>query len=387
MIAAQAPTVAPDPFPPILNALPRDQVFLSYQASTVALSHAVPLLVVEKSRRIGITWGFAGDDAITAATDKAGGGDDVLYIGPSLDMAREYIDAVAAFARAFMSIDATVGETMFADEDLTRPGETRQIKAFRIDFASGFHVLALTSAPRSLRGRQGRVRIDEAAFVDNLAELLKAALALLIWGGQVTVMSTHNGVDNEFNQLIQRIRSGEQAGQVVRITFDDAVEAGLYERVCLVSGRQPTPEGKAKWVAEIRAFYGSGASEELDVIPARGGGSWLSFDEIERAEREAIPVVRWELDDAFGRKPDLVRELQARLWCEEVLAPLVEALDPRAPIGVGGDFARRVDLTDIWLLQELQDRSWTTPFLIELRNVPITEQIFILRWLFERLRF
>ena len=35
--------------------------------------------------------------------------------------------------------------------------------------------------------------IDEAAFHDDLPELLKAALAFTMWGGVVRVISTHNG--------------------------------------------------------------------------------------------------------------------------------------------------------------------------------------------------
>lgn len=371
--------------PPAVAALGAGRVFLPYQAEATAASHTTPLLVIEKSRRVGITWGFAGDDVVTAATARQDGGDDVLYTSYSLDMAREYIDACASFARTFMGLSADVGETIF--EDQTPGGETRQIKAFRIDFGSGHTIQALTSAPRSLRGKQGRVRIDEAAFVDNLDELLKAALALLIWGGQVTVMSTHDGVDNPFNLLIQRIRAGEQEGVVQRITFNDALDQGLYERICLRKGDAPSAEGKVAFEAKIRGLYGAGASEELDVIPARGGGAWLTFDEVERAERADTPILRLELDDAFGRKPDVVRELQIRLWCEEHLAPLILLLDPRARLGVGGDFARRVDLSVIWPFQEQQDRSWTTPFLIEMRNVPISEQQFVLAFLFRALRW
>lgn len=60
----------------------------------------------------------------------------------------------------------------------TRMTRTRRSTPFRIKFASGFEIMALSSAPRGLRIKQGVVIIDEAAFVDNLKELLKAALAL-----------------------------------------------------------------------------------------------------------------------------------------------------------------------------------------------------------------
>ena len=56
--------------------------------------------------------------------------------------------------------------------------------AFRLPFRSGKQIYAVTSAPRAFRskGRPGdRAVLDEAAFVDDLGECLKAALAFLTW--------------------------------------------------------------------------------------------------------------------------------------------------------------------------------------------------------------
>lgn len=360
------------------------EVFLAYQVHAIERSHVNELLVVEKSRRIGITWAFAGDDAVFAATRAEDGGSDVLYISYSFDMAREYIDAAAGFARAFMGVDARVGEFMFADEDPANPGESREIKAFRIDFASGHAIQALTSRPRSLRGKQGRVRIDEAAFVDNLQELLDAAMALVMWGGSVAVMSTHFGVENEFNKLVQQIRAGERAGEVVRITFQDALAQGFYERVCLRKGETPTPEGKAAYTKKIYGLYGDAAKQELDAIPARSAGAWLPFDLIERAEKKALPVRRLARDDAFTFKPDHIRRADIEEWCDRELRPILEQLGGNA-IGVGDDFARSGDLSVIWLLEELQDKHWTTPLVVEMRNVPFEDQLFVRRYILKRL--
>lgn len=86
----------------------------------------------------------------------------------------------------------------------------------------------MPSEPRSLRSKQGRVVIDEAAFVDNLPELLKAAMALRMWGGSVRIMSTHNGEDSDFNEMIKETRAGKRPYTLHRVTFDDALEQGLY---------------------------------------------------------------------------------------------------------------------------------------------------------------
>lgn len=197
-------------------------VLLPYQKKW--LEDKSQVKVIEKSRRIGLTWAQALDDVIKAAT--AGrDGMDVLYISFNQDMTREYIDACAEWAKKLQIVATRVNEDVFRD------GSERGIKAFRIDFASGHKIVGLSSRPSNLRGKQGRVIIDEAAFVEDLPELLKAALALLMWGGQVIVISTHNGAENAFNELCQSVRAGNLPYSMHRITLDDALKAGLYRRI------------------------------------------------------------------------------------------------------------------------------------------------------------
>ena len=64
-------------------------------------------------------------------------------------------------------------------------------------------------APAILRGTRA-VIIDEAAFHDDLKELMKAALALLMWGGRVLVICTHNGENNAYNALVKEARGGSK---------------------------------------------------------------------------------------------------------------------------------------------------------------------------------
>lgn len=349
-------------------------VLLPYQAQLLASTALHQLVVIEKSRRIGMTWAVAADAVLSGGTKRTAGGMDVLYIGYNLDMAREFIDTCAMWARAFIPAASGVEEFLFRDQG--DGGEEKYINAFRIKFASGFEIVALTSKPRSLRGRQGYVIFDEAAFHDELAELLKAAMALLMWGGKVLVISTHDGADNPFNLLIRDINAGERRGKVVRVTFEEAIEDGLYERIALTRGLPDTPEAKAEWIDSILAFYGQDADEELHCIPKAGSGVWLSAALIEARMTADAPVLRLELPSDFLHRDEDARAELLRPFTAELEAVL-DGLDQSPHYAAGFDFARVADLSVLSLLALDRRIRRTEALSIEMRNVPGQEQIAI----------
>jgi phage FluMu gp28-like protein len=357
-------------------------VLLPYQQKLLATTANSQVTGVEKSRRTGYTWAVGADAVLTSASARSAGGMDSLYIGYNLDMAREFIDVCGMWAKAFTPVATEVNEFVFKDK---LGDDTRDIQAFRIAFASGYEIVALSSRPRSLRGRQGYVIIDEAAFHDDLAELIKAAMALLIWGGKVLVISTHDGDTNPFNQFIEEIKKGRQPGALIHLDFDEALQDGLYQRICLVTGKTWSPEAEAAWRANIIAFYGSGADEELFAIPSTGSGTYIPSLLIERQQKPGIPVVRWHCDSAFLQLSDHLRDAEAREFCERDLAPLLECLDPKLMSFLGEDFAMTGDLTVLWPLQMQRNMVRRPPFTVELRNVPYGQQRLILWYILDRL--
>ncbi len=132
------------------------EILLPYQQRWIA--DRAPVKVCEKSRRIGITWAEAADAALDAAGRN---GTDWWYIGYNKDMAREFIEDAAGWARRFNQAARAIEEIAIEDED-------KDILAFRIRFASGNKIVALSSRPSNLRGKQGVAVIDEAAFHDSL---------------------------------------------------------------------------------------------------------------------------------------------------------------------------------------------------------------------------
>ena len=342
-------------------------VLLAYQQGAIAATHAHAVTVIEKSRRIGLTWGVGSDAVLVASSGKSAEGMDVFYIGYNLDMAREFIDVCAMWARSFHVAVASSDEVLFED------GPDRAIAAFRVKFASGFEIVALASRPRSLRGRQGLVIIDEAAFHDDLPGLLQSALALLIWGGRVVVISTHLGVENPFNRLVEDVRGGRRPYHLIRIDFDQALADGLFKRICLVKGEAWSPEAESAWRAEIIGFYGEAADEELFCVPSASAGTFLPLPLIESA-RGDCPVIRLAKPNEFTHWPRHLREAEIDAWLHAEVLPVLSACDPALTHHVGGDYARTRDLTVIWGLATLRTQVRRRVAVIELRNLPFDAQ-------------
>ncbi len=361
-------------------------VLLSYQQHLLKTTAVYQFVVCEKSRRIGMTWAVGADAVLTSGLARSEGGMDTLYIGFNLDMAREFIDTCAMWAKSFMPAASSVQEFLFKDQDEGK--EDRDIQAFRIRFASGFEIVALSSKPRSLRGRQGYVIFDEAAFHDELDEMLKAANALLMWGGKVLVISTHDGDANAFNILVRQVNEGEKGdtAKVLRVTFNDAVDAGLYERIAMIQkaqGREPM--GRQKWIDSTHAVYGDDADEELHCIPKAGTGAWLSAPLIESRMRDGVPCLELELPADYLQRSGLDQKALMRPFLEQ-LEEVLSSLPLDVLYALGFDFARVADLSVLALLAIEKNMHRREALSIEMRNVPGNEQKLIVAMVMEKIR-
>lgn len=351
----------------------KEGILLPYQQKW--LKDTSEVKVCEKSRRIGLTWAEACDDVLTAAGRK---GQDVWYIGYNKDMAYEFIQDCAFWATHFNKVASAVEEFVYNDEK-------KDILAYRITFASKHRITALSSRPTNLRGKQGIVVIDEAAFHDNLKELIKAAMALLMWGGKVRIISTHNGDDNEFNELIKDIRAGKKPYSLHRITLDDALKDGLYKQICKKLGRPYSKQAEEKWRQQLIDFYGDGADEELFCIPSKSGGAYIPRILIEACMKEEIPNIRFALKDEFMHYPEHIRVAEVNDFCERELKPRLLELDPNLRSFIGVDFARSGDLSVFWPGQVRKDLSLKVAFGLELKNIPFEQQKQILFYICDRL--
>lgn len=351
-------------------------ILLGYQTDWNA--ERAPIAFCEKARRIGLSWGDAGEEVPYAS----GGSGNVFYMSYNKDMTETFIDDCAWWARMLnRACSEVIEETVIVEE--------KEILRFRIRFPAGKSITALPSNPWVVRskGRPGdKLLIDEAAFCADLEELLDAAVAFTQWGGLVRVVSTHNGDDNEFNDYITDIRAGKLPYALHRITLDDAIAAGLARRVCTVKKDVWHPGYAAEWRGRLFAQYrdSAAADQELLCIPRYGGGAWLSRQLIESRMIDG-PLLQFFGDARYNGLPEPVRRDEMRDWLDAVVAPALRQLNPLRRHVIGGDFARSGDMSSYAPTEIGETLVRTIPFIFEMHNVPHQQQVQAVSYVCDRL--
>jgi hypothetical protein len=207
-------------------------------------------------------------------------------------------------------------------------------------------------------------------------------MAMLIWGGRVRILSSHNGEENYFNLLLKDVRAGKLPYSVHRTTFTEALDKGLFDRVKLILGARLKQKTRPEWEAVIRAQYGEDASEELDCIPRQGSGVYIPRTLVERAQVDGVPVVR--LVKPEGYELDDNRTLETTHWINDVLKPVVDAMRKLRSV-LGQDFGRDGDLSYVSVLQDEGGGRWHESLALELRRIPFDVQHTIIKWLLAEL--
>jgi phage FluMu gp28-like protein len=344
------------------------ELLLPYQKAWIADESS--LKIWEKGRRTGASWTEALNSVLQTQGSK---GQNTYYLSYNKDMTRQFI-ADCKFWAGMVNIAA--GELQ--EEIINENGE--YFTTFRVKFLNGKEIVGLPGVGYSIRSKKGRIVLDEAAFTSEFDEIKKAALALLIWGGSYSVISTHNGDDSAFNIFLKDIRSGkEKSWSVHRTTFLDAVRQGLYKRICLLNDKKWTIRGEAAFVKEIRDIYKSNAEEELDAIPSRSGSKYFPYGMLASCTVSAdkLPIVRLDCDGSFMWEDPEKRLKAIDAWFKTDAAPLLKNITN--PCYLGQDFARSGNLSVIWLCEETSKQKLDSRLIIELNNVPYDQQWQILR--------
>ncbi len=250
-----------------------EPLFCKYQREI--LKDKSPVILIEKSRQIGMSYSLAFLAVLKAISNSKG----TVVSSYNKESVKNFLNDCSYWAKLFNKVFSLTTYSDVINE--------REINIFELKFLNGRKIIGLAGSSvqfRSYTGANYDAIVDEAAYRDDLPGLLASVLGLLIHGGKVHILSTHAGVDNEFNKLCERVKSKELPYSHYKVTFRQAVEQGLYKRIAAKNGESPSPEKEAEWIENIYSMYGVRASEELDAVPSDYSQEGQLFDTFQYIE-------------------------------------------------------------------------------------------------------
>ncbi len=304
-----------------------NKYFLPYQIRYLDDESRIKLYV--KSRRIGITYTQSYEDVRDCATGKVPA---VWFSSADESAAYEYILYCKKWAQIIDLAAKKFDVEVVEDE-----------KIFSIEFKNGSRITALSSSPKRLRSKGGKIVLDEFAHHPNQMEMWKAAYPAATWGFPIRIISTLNGTKNLFYKFYQDAKARKLNWSLHFTTIYDAVAQGLVDKILK---RKTTQKERQQFIDTLRAEAGS--------------------EEVFLQEYACIPLDQ----ESFIKRELLLQRV------------FKTPANPIPPLYIGVDVGRRHNLTVIWIASLQGDRL--LPVSVRpLRNTPFDEQLHILNKLLE----
>lgn len=246
--------------------------------------------LAEKTRRCGLT--FAEEFRRVERICKAGARYDAYITSKDEGLAKQFIRESKDFADRFKLAGTIAGEELF--------GEGKQkATAYTLEAATGKRIYSLSSNPDQQAGRAGDRTADEFALHKEQLELFKIMKPGTMWGGQISIFSTHRGVASYFNQLVREVKEkgNPKKFSLHTITIIDAVAQGLWIKI-----RDQLPEDDEQKHFTDDEFLQSCRDEmpdeesflqEFMCVPEDDGASFIPWNMIVPCSSKVIMGIDW----------------------------------------------------------------------------------------------
>lgn len=319
-----------------------NEYFLPYQID--AITNEARLFAWEKSIRIGATYAMS----FRAVRRRLLGMGDYLHTSVSLPAALEFVQQCKYWNGIYHMAAATLGEIEWED--------AIEGKAYQIKYPNGGRIIAFSSNPKAIRSFGGEVGIDEIAFHKDPKAMRQAAGGRAMWGYPVSIWSSHNGVESDWNQFLteQKAKGTGSAWKTITTTLPDAIGQGLVEKINETRGTNFTREQFVKDTVDLVGGEES-YEEECLCLPRKSGTVAIKWIHIEQAKQD-YEIFRL---DITGDEPVDLDSIAGGLFAE---------LRAAKASAQGYDVARTGDLSAIWINAQEQDKRWRLKGLITMRN-------------------
>lgn len=349
--------------------------FLPYQIKW--LEDKTYIKLGRKSRRTGFTWIEAFDDVCDIVEGNIKN-NKVWFTSTDDTNAVEYIQYVAEWARLVDKASRHRGVILIETED--------DIQVHTVKFANGGQIYALSSNPKVLHGKEGKIILDEFAKHVNQEALWEGAKGCLIWGYPARIMSTVSTKDCLFYRFKKEIEEGLLDWSLHQVTIHDAVRDGILNKI--LRKNTVTEEETKAWLARekknciyLRIWNTQYLCQEEDDAE-----SFLTYEMIKKNQRNGllyIPFIRIEnyraTEEEVKKDNIPASQHENKIFTSEQLKDLLEPLKEQIknPLGLGMDIAETGHLSVLWGTEK-EGRIRNTRFCIDMHNVAFSVQQAIL---------
>lgn len=255
----------------------RASYWLPTQARWIASKRRIKLMA--KTRRFGGS--YANNYCMTERAGMKGNPFDAWIGSRDLLAARLSVNDCKLFSKVLKQAARDNGEVFLDDE--------RKLKAFEIEFGNGKFVRGLSSSPDAFAGKQGWITLDEFALHKNPRQLYGIVQPGIMRGGSLSIISTHRGTANFFNELVKEIKEKGNPKKVdyFEINIVDAVKEGLWLKIQQSLKDSQVEDERLGWTDEqfLQSLRDECASDEMwnqeyMCIPCDDASALLTWEEL-----------------------------------------------------------------------------------------------------------
>ena len=352
-----------------------ENVFLPYQVEVIRDEHIAQL--VEKGRQEGLSW------AIAYKAQKWSGEEgrfSTFFATKTRILAKQFVTDCAAWAKLTRLIKSTVDATYESEVKVynTEREEEETVNTYNIRFANKEEVTALSSNADAMRGWRGYKVADEFAIHKQQPEMLDAILPSRMWRFPFAFISTHKGVNSEFNRMIKKYRQGLLGPDwnLISIPIQRAVADGLLEKIYK---RKFTEAEKQEWLRNLEREEGPKRwAQEYCCIAEDEGGAFFSYDLLLTCETEEI------LYDDIKKFSGEAQSEEAKAWFQSIA--FKATILGRGSFYLGMDIGRDVNYTVLTLTEDVAGITFVRA-VCALENMPFAVQQECARMLIRTNRF
>lgn len=315
---------------------------MPYQIDVIRDEHIAQL--VEKGRQEGLSWALAYKSYKWSGRE---GRYPTFFATKTRILAKQFIQDCSAWAKLDRliksSVDATYEDEIKVYNDKTEEEEV--VNTYNIRFPNKMEVTALSSNADAMRGWRGYKIADEFAIHKQQPEMLDAILPSRMWRFPFAFVSTHKGINSEFNKLIKKYKQGLLGADwnLITIPIQRAVTDGLLEKIYK---RKFTTQEKLDWLANLEREEGQRRwKQEYCCIPEDEAGAFFSYDMIVACELEEL------MYDDVCKFSGEGQEAEAKAWFEKIAERV--RTDGQGSFFIGMDIGRDINYTVLCLIEDV----------------------------------